>query len=325
MENRRFFQNAHCCNQFQTSFRVDHDDAVIADSHSPHLRPLLLGHRGARRGAPENTFFAFDKALREGCDGFEFDVRLSSDGRAVISHDPTLHGLEIAQSNFSELLAVRQAQSNPRSSHDRSGHDRSSHDRSGHDISSQGTPQLHCLEDVLAKYAESAFLDIELKTGGLEEATLQLLARFPAKRGAVVSSFLPEVLRRLAGLCAESPARAAGGAVGDGSSAHPLGRTTSQKSSRVAGVGAEKPPLGLIFDNREAMRQWELLPVSHLMPRHDLVDRRLVHEFHAAGKQVFAWTVNRERQMHSLAEMGVDGLISDDPELLSRFRERFSP
>jgi glycerophosphoryl diester phosphodiesterase len=257
---------------------VDHDDAVLAHTHSQHLRPLLLGHRGARRGAPENTFFAFDKALREGCDGFEFDVRLSSDGRAVVSHDPTLHGLEIAQSNFSELLAVRQAQSNPRSSHDRSGHDRSSH----------GTPQLHCLEDVLAKYAESAFLDIELKTGGLEEAALQLLARFPAKRGAVVSSFLPEVLRRLAGLDVNLP-------------------------------------LGFIFDNREAMRQWDRLPISHVMPRHDLLDRSLMNEFHAAGKQVFAWTVNLERQMHSLAEMGVDGLISDDTELLGRFRESFIP
>jgi len=250
---------------------VDHDDAVLAHTHSQHLRPLLLGHRGARRGAPENTFFAFDKALREGCDGFEFDVRLSSDGRAVVSHDPTLHGLEIAQSNFSELLAVRQAQSNPRSSHDRSGHDRSSH----------GTPQLHCLEDVLAKYAESAFLDIELKTVGLEEAAIELLARFPAKRGAVVSSFLPEVLRRLAGL-------------------------------------DTKLPLGLIFADREAMRQWERLPLSHLMPRHDLLERSLIDEFHAAGKQVFAWTVNRERRMRTLMEIGVDGLISDSPALLAR-------
>ncbi len=289
---------------------MDHDDAVLAASHSPHLRPLLLGHRGARRGAPENTFFAFDKALRDGCDGFEFDVRLSSDGRGVVCHDPTLHGLEIAQSSFSNLLAVRQAKSNPRFSHARS---------------SQSTPQLPCLEDVLAKYADCAFLDIELKTEGLEEATIELRARFPTKRGAVVSSFLPEVLRRLASLDAESSARADEGAVGDNSATHPPERTASQKSSRVARGGAEKLPLGLIFDNREAMRQWELLPVSHLMPRHDLLDRRLVDEFHAAGKQVFAWTVNRERQMHALAEIGVDGLISDDPELLSRFRERFIP
>ena len=163
---------------------MDHDDAVLAQSHSHHLRPLLLGHRGARRGAPENTFFAFDKALRDGCDGFEFDVRLSSDGRGVVCHDPTLHGLEIAQSSFPDLLAVAGEVESPVQPR-------------------QVQPQLPCLEDVLAKYAECAFLDIELKTEGLEEATLQLLARFPAKRGAVISSFLPEVLRRLAGLDAE--------------------------------------------------------------------------------------------------------------------------
>ena len=257
--------------------RVDHDAAVLARSRSHHLRPLLLGHRGARRGAPENTVLAFDKALRDGCDGFEFDVRLSSDGRGVVCHDPTRHGLEIAQSRFSDLLAACTAKSSPRFSQDTSS-------------------QLPCLEDVLAKYAECAFLDIELKTEGLEEATIELLARFPAKRGAVVSSFLPEVLRKLAALDAGSPA-----------------------------VGAEKLPLGFIFDNREAMRQWELLPVTHVMPRHDLLDRRLVNEFHAAGKQVFAWTVNRERRMRSLAEIGVDALISDDPELLSRFRQSFIP
>ncbi len=256
---------------------MDHDDAVLSQSHSPHLRPLLLGHRGARRNAPENTFIAFDKALREGCDGFEFDVRLSADGRGVICHDPALYGLEIARSSFSDLLAARQAKSNPRS---------------------EGAHQLPCLEDVLAKYAGCAFLDIELKTEGLEELTLKLLARFPAKRGAVVSSFLPQVLRRLSELDAEFAARAAEGA-----------------------VGAGNLPLGLIFDNRESMRQWDRLPVSHLMPRHDLLDRALVDEFHAAGKQVFAWTVNRERRMRSLAEMGVDGLISDSPELLGRFRE----
>lgn len=92
-----------------------------------------------------------------------------------------------------------------------------------------------------------------------------------------------------------------------------------------ARVRAEKLSLGFIFDNREAMRQWGLLPVSHLMPRHDLLDRGLMNEFHAAGKQVFAWTVNRERQMRSLAEMGVDGLISDSPESLVRVRESYIP
>jgi len=53
-------------------------------------RPFVLGHRGARHGAPENTFAAFDRALAEGADGVELDVRLDGDGRVIVLHDPTL-------------------------------------------------------------------------------------------------------------------------------------------------------------------------------------------------------------------------------------------
>ena len=46
------------------------------------MRPLLLGHRGARatRHVPENTLASFELCLEHGCDGFEFDIRRSSDG-----------------------------------------------------------------------------------------------------------------------------------------------------------------------------------------------------------------------------------------------------
>ena len=46
------------------------------------IRPLLLGHRGARaeKSISENTLASFDLALAQGCDGFEFDVRLAADG-----------------------------------------------------------------------------------------------------------------------------------------------------------------------------------------------------------------------------------------------------
>jgi len=58
------------------------------------IRPLLLGHRGARaeKSIPENTLASFDCALAQGCDGFEFDVRLSADGQPVICHDTRVHG-----------------------------------------------------------------------------------------------------------------------------------------------------------------------------------------------------------------------------------------
>jgi glycerophosphoryl diester phosphodiesterase len=50
----------------------------------------LLGHRGARHAAPENTFAAFNLALEEGADGVELDVRLNASGDVIVCHDLTL-------------------------------------------------------------------------------------------------------------------------------------------------------------------------------------------------------------------------------------------
>src|ERR1700675_1309220 len=121
--------------------------------------PLLLGHRGARafRQIPENTLASFELCLQHGCDGFEFDVRRSADGQAVICHDATVGEMEIANTP-SETLP------------------------------------LPTLEDVLRQFADRAFLDIELKVAGLEAQTLAELHDHPPQKGYVVSSFLPEVL-----------------------------------------------------------------------------------------------------------------------------------
>jgi glycerophosphoryl diester phosphodiesterase len=52
--------------------------------------PLIIGHRGASALAPENTLTAFKRAIDDGAEGIEFDVRLSRDGDAVVFHDATL-------------------------------------------------------------------------------------------------------------------------------------------------------------------------------------------------------------------------------------------
>ena len=124
--------------------------------------PLLLGHRGARRYAPENTVAAFELALAHGCDGFEFDVRLTADRHCVICHDPRLAGLDIASSRYQQLAS--------------------------------GTP---CLPDVLERFAASAFLDIELKVSGLESDVAAMVRDHPPQRGYFISSFLPQVIERL--------------------------------------------------------------------------------------------------------------------------------
>ncbi|HET9930680.1 MAG TPA: glycerophosphodiester phosphodiesterase family protein [Polyangiaceae bacterium] len=53
-------------------------------------RPLVLGHRGARHAAPENTLRAFELARTEGADGVELDVRVDRDGNVIVLHDPDL-------------------------------------------------------------------------------------------------------------------------------------------------------------------------------------------------------------------------------------------
>src|SRR5258708_33975450 len=75
-------------------------------------RPLLLGHRGARatKSIPENTFASFDQALADGCDGFEFDVRLTADGQAVVVHDPQSRGVEIARATAEQVSWLPQMQ-----------------------------------------------------------------------------------------------------------------------------------------------------------------------------------------------------------------------
>jgi glycerophosphoryl diester phosphodiesterase len=124
-------------------------------------RPLLLGHRGSRadKRIPENTFAAFDRALADGCDGFEFDVRLTGDGQAVICHDAKFGKLQIARAKRDQLGALLR------------------------------------LEDVLARY-RGAFLDIELKVRGLERIVSEQLNTLRPER-FVISSFLPGVLRSL--------------------------------------------------------------------------------------------------------------------------------
>ena len=134
------------------------------------IRPLLLGHRGARaeKAVPENTLASFDLALSQGCDGFEFDVRLTADGQPVVCHDATAHGLKIAESSAEKL-------------------------------------RLPHLREVLARFKSTSFLDIELKVSGLETVAADLLRKLPPARGFVVSSFLPDVLRAIHDLDATIP------------------------------------------------------------------------------------------------------------------------
>ena len=73
--------------------------------------PLIIGHRGASAIAPENTLAAFKRAIQDGADGIEFDVRLSQDGVPVVIHDATLARTGLTDGVVAELSG-RSAQEN---------------------------------------------------------------------------------------------------------------------------------------------------------------------------------------------------------------------
>jgi glycerophosphoryl diester phosphodiesterase len=213
------------------------------DLLSEHPKPLLLGHRGAKSYALENTIEAFQLALQHGCDGFEFDVRLTVDQQAVICHDPKFNRIEIARAERQSL------------------------------------PELPTLEDVLELFADRAFLDIELKVPGLERIALELLERFPCRRGCIVTSFLPEVLHKI----------------------HPMDFES---------------PLGLICSNRRQLAAASSLPLASIVLHASLVSRELTASFRERGIAVFVWGANRAKEMRSIVESGADALIVDDTRLV---------
>jgi glycerophosphoryl diester phosphodiesterase len=53
-------------------------------------KPLIIAHRGASAAYPEHSRPAYEKALADGADGLECDVRLSRDGHLILMHDRTL-------------------------------------------------------------------------------------------------------------------------------------------------------------------------------------------------------------------------------------------
>lgn len=76
----------------------------------PTYEPVnpIVAHRGAfkKNGFPENSIASLREAIRLGCAGSEFDVRMSLDDSLVINHDPEFNGLEIEKTVYADLTST---------------------------------------------------------------------------------------------------------------------------------------------------------------------------------------------------------------------------
>jgi glycerophosphoryl diester phosphodiesterase len=145
---------------------------------------------------------------------------------------------------------------------------------------------------VLEELATSIRFNIEIKEDGFAgDGSCVELARVLSSMGlsgrCIVSSFNPASLRRLASACCV-----------------PTGLLYP-----TDGAGGLK--------DRLTQQPWlaALLPVYALHPREDRVDAQLVRRAHLRGLAVNTWTVNDPARMRELFDLGVNGLITDRPDL----------
>jgi glycerophosphoryl diester phosphodiesterase len=245
-------------------------------------RPLVFAHRGGARLAPENTMPAIDKGMALGADGLEIDVQLAADGIPVVIHDHTLDRTTDRTGPVPRLTADELARVDAGFRFDLDG----AHPFRGQGI---GIPRL---DEVLAKHP-SARIIIEMKGGQPE------LAR------AVAAS-----IRK-----ADAVARTCVGSFYQGS---------------IDTMRAEHPDVITSASQEEARwalhRSWVRWPwmrerpyVAFQLPeragRMRVVSRAFLRHVHREGHVVQVWVVNERADMQRLLDWGIDGIISDRPDI----------
>lgn len=228
---------------------------------------LIIGHRGARGLAPENSLAAFAAGVQAGADILEFDVRLTKDKIPVIIHDiHTRRTHDIAK--IVPLMTLDEL-----------------HQR-------HYSPEIITLERLLDRYFGVVMLNIEAKRFGTGKVIVQLMQKKYIKTprdwdNFYVSSFIPREL---------------------------LAARRASKDVNLALLQWINP-----FKFIALHRQLHLTAVGF----HRLHINRFALEIaKRTGLFTYAYTVNTSTAARKLAEKGLDGIVTDRPDLMVKAFEK---
>jgi len=254
----------------------------------PARVPLVQvhAHRGGAALAPENTLAAFRRAVSMGAHYLELDVRCCATGELVVVHDSTLQRVAGRPEKVADL-SLSELLSVDVGSHFHA------------DYKGESIPTLaHVVEELDPGVRFNIEIKEEQLAGDGSALELGRLITAMALSGrCIVSSFNPGSLRRIASQCCV-----------------PMGLLYPTEGQ------------GAVID-RLSRRPWPatLLPVYALHPREDLVDAALVRRAQLRGLAVNTWTVNEPQRMRQLMELGVNGLITDRPDLALEILAELDP
>lgn len=149
-------------------------------------RPLVFGHRGAPRQAPENTLAAFRRAAELGADGIELDVHLSADGVPVVIHNTKVDATTDGTGYVSHLTRAQLK----------------ALDAGTHFDAAFAGERIPTLREVLAEVGQDLLINIELKdpvgrSMDIELEVVNLVRQMKLEERVWFSSFKPYILHQL--------------------------------------------------------------------------------------------------------------------------------
>ena len=257
-------------------------------------RVLNFAHRGASHDAPENTLAAFRLALEMGADGVELDVQASRDGEAVVIHNFTVDATTNGQGAVKDktLAELKELDAG-------SWFDTPSINLRGEPVEPSGRrrfagQRIPTLQEVIVEVGHQLLLNIELKAKVLDDSGLiaevvRLIEDHNLVHRAMVSSFNPFALRRVKRL-----------------------------NPRI------NTGLLYFFDLPAHLVRalfMFLADPDALNPEKRLVTREYMAWARERSYRVNAWTVDEPAEMKRLIALGVDGVITNRPDVLREILE----
>lgn len=256
-------------------------------------RPLVIAHRGGASLRPENTLAAFAHADEIGADILEMDVRRTADDELVIIHDATVDRTATGSGavNTLTLAEIKQLDAGFRFSPTNAKVVISNEV----DFPYRGKGvTVPTLEEVFGSFPTKRIL-IEIKKGEPEWVADKLCAsirRHERTLTTLVASVNDATLTRFRAQCAEV--------------------ATSASSDEARNF------LALRFTHLTAAYSpaFHALQVPPNLGKLPIITREFVEAAHSRNLLVHPWTINDEQEMRRLLDLGVDGIITDRPDLL---------
>lgn len=258
-------------------------------------KPRIIGHRGARGEAPENTLPSFQRALEDGAQFVELDVHGSKDGSVVIIHDATLQRTTNGRGRVSQLTVKEIKTFDAGYWYTPNGG--VSYPYRGQKI------EIPTLEEFFSTFPTiKAIIEIKQARPSVVKNVLETIRRLSREDQVLLATEKGEIMREVRIALQENGLTMATG--------FSYGEVAAFMQWIAAGKKDNYAPPGEAFQ----------IPCEYRGVT--LVSRETVKAAHDLGVEMFVWTVNDVEEMDRLLGLGVDGIITDYP---GRLRDLISP